>query len=126
MSSKSKIKGNRFENEVLRILRNNGFESFKTIGSGNSKDEFGDIIIKLDDNTRVILELKRYKKISRKQLENFYEKLQRQVYEYYNITGFSVFGYLVFKEDYRDIMVFDGECFFYIDNFFKKLTGGVL
>jgi Holliday junction resolvase len=66
----SKAKGNLFENDILRTLRTIHPDTYKTLGSGNSKDDKGDIIFQ-----QYCIECKHHKDFSDGLIDSFWEKI---------------------------------------------------
>jgi hypothetical protein len=93
MPSKSKSKGNNFENGMYKELREIIPDIKLTIGSGNSESD-ADLIS--DD---YIFELKRYKRITATQMLDFWRKVKREGGKH-NRRPF-----LLFKEDYRETKI---------------------
>jgi len=66
----SKAKGNLWENDLLRQLRVVDPMSHKTLGSGNSKDDKGDLAC-----LHFLIEAKHHKSLTKKQIDAFWEKI---------------------------------------------------
>jgi len=73
MVKKPKAKGNKFENDVLRQCRVIHPASYKTLGSGNSKDDKGDIVFK-----NYLIECKHMKDFTDGQLKGFFKKVSAE------------------------------------------------
>lgn len=73
MSSMSKSKGNKAENDVLRMCREIYPDAYRTIGSGNSSDDLGDLIFK-----QYMIEVKHHKDLTDKQIEDFFLKVEKE------------------------------------------------
>lgn len=93
MVSKSKSKGNSFENKIYKELREILPDIKLTIGSGNSEAD-SDLIS--DD---FIFELKHYKKLSDNQLKSFWDKLLGEA-KLHNKRPV-----LLYRENYKSIKV---------------------
>jgi len=99
MANKSKRKGNSFENKIYKDLREVIPSIKKTIGSGNSELD-ADLISK-----DFIFELKCYKKVTGKQLDEWVDKLRGEAIRHSKIP------ILVYKENYKPIQVIWAHCF---------------
>lgn len=97
MSSYSKQKGGSFELEVLRDLREI-LLAYRSIGSGNAKDESGDILTKC-----FCIECKFHKKLTDKQILTFWKKIVDEAIE----QGKEPI--LIYKENNKEprVMFFD-------------------
>jgi hypothetical protein len=80
---------------VLRECRTIHPMSHKTIGSGNAADDQGDIAF----GTEFLIECKFHKKLTRKQVQTFFMKIEDEAERRSRIP------LLVFKENNRDAMV---------------------
>ena len=72
----SKHKGNAFENKILEDLREKfGYNScHKTLGSGNSKDDKGDLVFL----GKYLIECKHHKELRWKKLSEIWSKIKRE------------------------------------------------
>ena len=96
-----KHKGNSFENKIYKELREILPDIKLTIGSGNSERD-ADLI-----SDKYIFELKHYKTLSDKQLNQFFNKVAGEGREHDKIP------ILLFKENYKEIkamlMMYNGD-----------------
>jgi len=90
----SKNKGNLFENKTLKELKVIDGMSHKTLGSGNSKDDKGDLAC-----LHFLIECKHQKTLSKGSLDKFWIKI---VNEAVNIDKTPL---LVYKENNKPTMV---------------------
>jgi len=88
-----KHKGNSFENKTYKDLRKILPDLKLTIGSGNSERD-ADLT-----SDKYVFELKHYKKLSDKQLEDFFIKVFEEAMAYHKIP------ILIYKENYKPIKV---------------------
>lgn len=114
--SRSKRKGNSFENKILRELRKIHPDTYKALGSGNAKDDKGDIIF-----GRYLIECKHHKRFSRNELQKYFEKVDREA------DSAEKIAVLVFKENRRDTMVLtwgdrQEQVMYYFDNWLNEAS----
>ena len=91
---KSKDKGNKFENEMFRELKQTLQECRKTLGSGSAKDESGDIL-----SLRYCIECKHHKVIEENQINSWWKKITKEARDLNKIPV------LIYKANRRPIMV---------------------
>jgi hypothetical protein len=121
MVKKPKAKGNKFENDVLRQCRKIAPESYKTLGSGNSKDDKGDIVFK-----NWLIECKHMKDLTDGDLCKFFAKVSHEASQREDFHPL-----LVFKKNRRRTMVMfrflnieDAHpAFMYWDDFLEHIEG---
>ena len=87
----SKAKGNAWENKLLREVRGIDGMAHKTVGSGNSKDDKGDIAF-LD----YLVEAKHHKRFTDKELEGYWTKINIEAEREHKIP------LLVYKQNNRE------------------------
>jgi hypothetical protein len=88
-----KHKGNAYENKIYKELRNLIPDIKLTIGSGNSERD-ADLI-----SDKYVIEIKHYKKLSEKQIEDFFAKVYGEAVEHDKLP------ILLYKENYKDAKV---------------------
>lgn len=92
----SKSKGNQFENKILKQLKEIDPMAHKTLGSGNTKDDQGDIAF-----FNNLVECKHHKNISKSQIDNWWIKIVSEADEHRH----NKHPLLVFKENHKPAMV---------------------
>ena len=70
MSNYNKIKGNKFEKEILTSLRDNHITAQRVVASGSVKEDTGDIVMTFG-NTPYNLECKFHKELHNTGMENW-------------------------------------------------------
>lgn len=93
MGNSSKSKGNQYENKIYKELRAIIPEIKLTIGSGNSERD-ADLVS--DD---YVIEIKHYKTLSEKQIDDFFTKVFGEAQAYDKIP------ILIYKENYKSAKV---------------------
>ena len=119
MVKKPKAKGNKFENEVLRQCRAIYPGSYKTLGSGNAKDDKGDLVF-----GKYLIECKHMKDFTDGDLSRFFAKVKSEA------DGRLEFGWIplvVFKKNRRRPMVMftftnPHPLFMYWDDFLEDVS----
>lgn len=91
---KSKQKGNAFENKILKELRTIDPMSHRTIGSGNSKDDKGDIAFR-----NYLIELKHHKSFTDGEIEKYWQKIKKEA------RAANKYPLLIYKENRRKTLV---------------------
>lgn len=92
-----KRKGGVFENRILDNLRKEfGYDSVhKTKGSGNTKDDKGDLVFM----RKYLIECKHYKKLSWRDLDNFWIKIRDEAKHMNKVP------IIIYRENRQPIMV---------------------
>jgi len=90
----SKNKGSLWENKLLKQLKNIDSMSHKTLGSGNSSDDKGDIAC-----LHFLIEAKHHKTLSKGLLDKFWEKICKEA------DNIEKTPLLVYKENNKPPMV---------------------
>lgn len=90
----SKGKGNRYENIILKQLKVLEPMTHKTLGSGNSKDDKGDIRF-----PGLLIEVKHHKKFSKGLLDKFWVKIVEEA------KAEGIEPLLLYKENFKPAMV---------------------
>jgi hypothetical protein len=116
MVKKPKAKGNKFENEVLRQCREILPTSYKTLGSGNAKDDKADIVF-----GKYLIECKHEKDFTDGKLAKYFAKVTSEANERGNCIPL-----LIFKTNRRRPMVMftftnPHPIFMYWDDFLEDL-----
>ena len=73
----SKAKGNLFENDLMKQCRTVNKDSYRTIGSGNSSDDKGDIIF-----GDYMIEAKHHKDFTDAELEGYFKKVEKEAQDF--------------------------------------------
>jgi len=89
-----KSKGNKQENKIYRILKKIDTNTKKSLGSGNSKDEKGDIMFK-----NYLIEIKHYKQVTDGLLNKWWRKIAKEARSENRIP------ILIYKENRRNEVV---------------------
>jgi len=105
---KGKDKGNKWELEVLRDLKKIDNMAHRSIGSGNAKDESGDIFF-----GPYMIECKHHKKIGATQVRRWWKKIAAESF------GTDFEPLLVMKENWREPLVCYKEGDLYTFHYYK-------
>lgn len=122
MVKKPKAKGNKFENDVLRQCRAIDRMSYKTLGSGNAKDDKGDIVFK-----NYLIECKHEKDFTDGKLAKYFKKVSEEAFDRSKESFFGCKPLLVFKTNRRRPMVMftftnSHPIFMYWDDFLEHIV----
>ena len=106
-----KHKGNRFENLIFRDLDSKGLPVRKTLGSGSPEDQAGDLLL-WANKIKYAIECKHHKSFRWKELNQYFDKLKREIYPIAKNMKDAVDGMkrniepiLIFRENRQPIMV---------------------
>jgi hypothetical protein len=114
---KPKAKGNKFENEILMQCKEIDPKAHKTLGSGNSDKDKGDIVF-----LHFLIECKHMKDYTDTTLHNFFRKVKQEAEDR------GMWPLLVFRRNHRRTMVMwedaltDNSLFMYWDEFLEDYT----